>query len=172
MKLATVAVAVTVLLLPPAIARSFAQLPPKAGKIESLKEPSANFASFTTYSWERGYDAHDPAVHKLIVQLIDAEMARRGFTQVKTGANVTLRYYTVLRTDVIMDKLDEFEKAGTPAPTKKMGRLVVVMKDAKDKRVWAADTVQPLNDDSAVAQRDIKEIVPKLFDTYPIAPKK
>jgi len=163
MKLATVAVAVLL---------SFAQLPPKEGKIESLKEPSANFASFTTYSWERGYDAHDPAVHKLIVQLIDSEMARRGFTQVKSGANVTLRYYTVVRTDVIMDKLDEFEKAGKPAPTKKLGRLVIVMKDAKDKRVWAADTVQPLNDDRAKAQSDVQAVVPKLFDTYPIAPKK
>ena len=88
---------------------------------------------------------------------IDAELAARGFSKVTSGAAaVTVRYHTVVRTDVLLDKLDEFERAGKVAPTKALGRLVIVMRDAADKRVWAADTVQPVHADPATRERDLR----------------
>src|SRR4029453_2181530 len=65
---------------------SATQLPPKEGKIESLKDSKANFASFTTYRWEKAYEAYDKNIHKLIVDTIDAELAARGFKKVEDNS--------------------------------------------------------------------------------------
>jgi hypothetical protein len=144
------------------------QLPPKEGRIESVKDEKANFASFTTYRWEKAYEAYDKAVHQLIVNTIDAEMAARGFKKIEgDSASVSIRYFTVVRTDVMLDKLDEYEKKGLPAPTKTLGRLAIVMRDAANNRVWAADTVQPLKNEPATRDAEIRQVIGKMFETYP-----
>jgi uncharacterized protein DUF4136 len=146
---------------------SATQLPPKEGRIESLKDSKANFASFTTYRWEKAYEAYDKNIHKLIVDTIDAELAARGFKKVEdNSASVSVRYFTVVRTDVMLDKLDEYEKKGLPAPTKTLGRLAIVMRDAKNNRVWAADTVQPLKNEPATRDAEIKQVIARMFATY------
>jgi hypothetical protein len=148
-----------------------AQLPPKEGKIESVKDAKANFASFTTYRWEPGYEAYDKSVHRVLVDAIDAELAARGFKKQEGGtASVTIRYHTVVRTDVSLDTLDEFERAGKIAPARALGRLVIVMRTPDNQRVWAADTVQPIPD-SSNRDADLRQIVARMFETYP-SPKK
>jgi hypothetical protein len=151
---------------------SAGQLPPKEGTVATVKDPKADFTKFATYTWERGQETFDRTAHKAIVSAIDAEMAARGFRLLPSGqGDVTIRYFSVLRTDVDLDKLDEMEKQNKPAPTKNLGRLVIVMRDASNRRVWAADTVQPLDAERAKAYQEIAPIVGKLFETYP-GPKK
>jgi hypothetical protein len=152
-----------------AVLLSFNQLPPKEGKIATVTDPKANFAAFTTYTWEKGYEAHDVSAHKVLVEAIDAEMAARGFRKLESGAgNVTIRYHTNVRSDVDLDKVDEYERSGKIAPTKMLGRLVIVMRDANNKQVWAADTVQPINaTDAAARNSQIRQYVTRLFETYP-----
>jgi Domain of unknown function (DUF4136) len=148
-----------------------AQLPPKEGKIESVKDAKANFASFTTYKWEPGYEAYDKSVHRLLVDAIDGELVARGFKKLDgNAASVTIRYHTVVRTDVSLDTLDEYERAGKIAPARQLGRLVIVMRTPDNKRVWAADTVQPIPD-ASTREADLRQIVARLFETYPL-PKK
>jgi hypothetical protein len=155
-----------------AVVLSLSQMPPKEGKIESIKDPKANFASFTTYRWEAGHEAFDKSIHKTLVDTIDAELAARGLRKLDTGTpSVMVRYHTVVRTDVLLDKLDEFEREGKGTPTKTLGRLVIVMRDANQKQVWAADTVQPVHADSATRNRDFTQVVSRMFETYPV-PKK
>jgi len=150
---------------------SSGQLPPKEGRIESIKDAKANFQSFTTYRWEKGYEAYDPSVHRHIVQAIDAELAARGFRKLETGAaTVTIRYHTTVRNDVSLDTLDEFERAGKVAPGRALGRLVIVMRTPDNQRVWAADTVQPLPE-TATREGELRQIVSRMFETYPV-PKK
>jgi hypothetical protein len=147
------------------------QQPPKEGRIESLKDSKANFASFTTYTWERGNEAYDPSVHRMLVQAIDAELAARGLRKLESGAGtVTIRYHSNLRTDVSLDTLDEFEKAGKIAPGRALGRLAIVMRTPDNRRVWAADTVQPIPD-PATRESDLRQIVARMFETYPLAKK-
>ena len=111
-----------------ALLLSAGQLPPKEGTVATVKDPKADFTKFTTYTWERGQETFDRAANKAIVGAIDSEMAARGFRLLQTGAgDVTIRYFSVLRTDVDLDKLDEMEKQNKPAPTKNLGRLVIVM---------------------------------------------
>jgi Domain of unknown function (DUF4136) len=151
-----------------ALLLSAGQLPPKEGTVATLKDPKADFTRFTTYTWERGQETFDRTAHKAIVSAIDAEMAARGFRLLQTGkGDVTIRYFSVLRTDVDLDKLEKMQQQNKPAPTKNLGRLVVVMRDASNNRVWAADTVQPLDSERAKAYEEIAPIVGKLFATYP-----
>jgi hypothetical protein len=143
------------------------QLPPKPGTVASVMDKKADFSVLKTYTWEKGQETFDPTAHKAIVDAINAEMAARGFTlQTSGGANVTIRYHTVTRTDVVLDKLDEVEKQKQP-PTKNLGRLVIVMQDGSRKRLWAADTVQPLDPDLKNVYKEIPSIVKTLFETYP-----
>lgn len=152
-----------------AVLLSSTQLPPKEGKVASVTDPKADFSKLTTYVWEKGQETFDPTAHKTIVDAIDAEMAARGFRKVTSAASdVKIRYHTVVRTDIPLDKLDEIEKGTTTqAQTKNLGRLVIVMRDGSNRRLWAADTVQPLSSDRQVAYKEIAPIVKKLFETYP-----
>ena len=151
-----------------AILLSSGQLPPKAGTVVSKTEPKVDFSKFTTYTWARGQDTFDKKAHAAVVAAVDAEMAKRGFKQASSGAgDVTIRYFSVVRTDVDLDKIEEAQRQNKPAPTQSLGRLVVVMRDASDRRVWAADTVQPLSADRETVYGEIPSVVAKLFEKYP-----
>ena len=151
---------------------SFSQQPPKPGKIEIVKDPKANFASFTTYKWERGYTAYDPNIHKTIIESVDAELTARGLRKVETGdASITVRYHTVMRTDVNLDTLAEFERSGKVAPAQPLGRLVIVLRDPSNRQVWAADTVQPITVEGEARPRFVADTVVRMFESYPTAKK-
>jgi hypothetical protein len=151
---------------------SVGQQPPKTGKIETVKDAKADFASFTTYKWERGYSAYDPEIHKAIVDTVDAELTARGLRKVETGAaSVTVRYHTVVRTDVNLETLAEFERAGKAAPAQPLGRLVIVLRDPNNRQVWAADTVQKIDGDRASRPSYVAQMVVRMFEAYPTAKK-
>ena len=145
---------------------------PKVGKVETVKDAKAPFASFTTYAWESGSKAFRPDVHVMIVDAIDAELAARGLRKVENGAaSVTVRYDSGVRNDVVLEKFDDAMRANQPAPTKEIGRLIITMRDPSKHRVWAADTVQPLPTDAAMRKEMLRSVVASMYDTYPM-PKK
>jgi Domain of unknown function (DUF4136) len=151
-----------------ALLLSIAQLPPKEGVIASTKDPKADFSKFTTYTWVQGQPAADRVAHKAVTDGIEAELAALGLQRLDKGqGSVTIRYFSVMRTDVDLETLDKMEKEGKPPVTKNLGRLVIVMRDAADKRVWAADTVQPVSSDAATRAQDIRRLVTRMFETYP-----
>ena len=145
-----------------------AQLPPKEGAVASVTEAKADFAKLTTYSWERGQEAFDRKAHAAIVAAIDGQMKALGFRQVPAEkADVTIRYFSALRTDVDLDELEKWEREGKVAPARNLGRLAIVMRDGSNRRLWAADTVQPLTSEPPKAYEEIGPVVAKLFATYP-----
>ena len=156
------------LLVALALLWSIAQLPPKEGEIKSTKDPKADFSAFTTYSWVQGQPAADRVAHNAVTSGIEAELAARGLQKIDKGqGSVTIRYFSVMRTDVDLETLDKMEKAGKPPVTKNLGRLVIVMRDRAEKRVWAADTVQPVSADATTRAEDIRRLVTRMFETYP-----
>jgi hypothetical protein len=155
-----------------AVLVSSTQLPPKEGAVASVREAKADFSKLTTYSWERGQEAFDRKAHAAIVAAIDGQMKALGFRQVLAGkADVTVRYFSALRTDVDLDELEKWEREGNVAPARNLGRLAVVMRDGSNRRLWAADTVQPLSSELPKAYEEISPVVAKLFATYPGAKK-
>ena len=152
-----------------------AQGRPAPGKVNSTYDKTAAFTTFKTYGWIAGQAAFDPAAHKAIVSAIDAEMAALGLKKVEGRAgDVTLRYLAVRSTSVDLEKLEAIEKQGgdKAGADFTVGRLVIVMEDAKSsRRLWAADGVERLN--PAVADRDqtITGVVARMFETYPTRQK-
>jgi hypothetical protein len=148
-----------------------AQVPP-IGKADSTFDKKANFASFRTYAWGPGTHAFNPAAHKMILEAIEAEMAARGFTKVASGGDVTLSYYTMAVTNVDLKALDKVERAGAsgPAPTKDLGKLIVVMRNPARQQVWTAATREYLESNIDKFGATIKTVTARLFETYPKPP--
>jgi hypothetical protein len=138
-------------------------------RVESTFDKKVNFQSLRTYTWIRGYDAHNPEVHKMIVAAIEEEMARQGFKRVDSGADVTLAYYTVRSMEVdlkALDRLPPEDRAN--APQKILGRLLVMMRNPADEaRLWSASTREYVNDDLGKFPATIRGVVTRMFDTYP-----
>jgi hypothetical protein len=152
-----------------------AQQRPEIGKINSTYDKTAPFSTFSTYGWIPGQPADNPAAHKAIVAAVDAEMAALGLKKVegRTG-NVTLRYLALRSVNVDFDKLEALEKQGadTAGAQYSVGRLVVLMEDAKSsRRVWAADGVERLNPSIAEFDKTISGVVARMFQTYPTRQK-
>ena len=149
---------------------------PATGKVNSSFDKTADFKAFQTYGWTAGQHAFDPSVHKTIVDAIDAELAAIGLKKVEgQGGNVTVRYLAVRSSSVNLDKLEALQKQGAnqEGATVTVGRLIIVMEDAKSgRRLWAADSVERL--DPAAGERDavIKGVVVRMFETYPTRLKK
>jgi hypothetical protein len=146
-----------------------AQVPP-IGKADSTFDKKANFASFRTYTWTPGTHAFNPAAHKLIIEALEAEMAARGFTKVATGGDVTLSYSSMAVTNVDLKELGKAERAGGAAPTKNLGKLVVVMRTQSRHQLWSAATREYLEPDLEKLGASIKAVAARLFETYPKPP--
>jgi hypothetical protein len=142
----------------------------EALKVETTFDKTTNFAAFRTYEWTTGSRATDPAIDKLIVAAIDADMAGLGCTKADTGADVTITYHTVASTVVDLEALDKLEREGQsgPAPTRTRGRLVVAMRSGMPaKQVWAASAREYLDPDPALLDKTIRGVTARLFATYP-----
>jgi hypothetical protein len=140
----------------------------KVGDVETSFDKRANFQAFKTYSWQPGYDAYDPAVHKMIVAAIDQEMAGLGFSKVASGADVTIAYYSVLSTEVDLKALEKMQREGktTAPPEKSLGRLMVIMRKPNvEERVWSASTREHVSRDQA--ETAIRTVTKRLFEKYP-----
>jgi Domain of unknown function (DUF4136) len=152
-----------------------AQGRPATGKVNSSYDKTAAFATFKTYGWIAGQPAFDPAAHKAIVSAIDAEMTALGLKKVEGRAgDVTLRYLAVRSTSVDLEKLEAIEKQGGDAAGANytVGRLVIVMEDAKSsRRLWAADGIERLNPGVADRDQTIAGVVARMFETYPTRAK-
>ena len=145
--------------------------PQKIGDVESSFDKRANFGALKTYAWAKGHEAINPTVHKSIVAAIDAQMAGLGFTKADAGtADTTLKYHVVRGTDVDLKALEKSPAAASgPAPTKMLGKLVVVLypKGSVDNPLWQAHTRQYVSDDAAAREHELHGIVAALFETYP-----
>jgi len=139
------------------------------GKVDSSFDKKVNFAALRTYAWISGTHADRPDAHQFIVAAVDAEMAKRGFKPVTTGADVTVAYYTGFTTEVDLKALDKMEREGKggATPTKALGRLSVKMRNAAREEVWSAATRELLNSDPAKLSATIQAVTARLFETYP-----
>ncbi len=143
---------------------------PEVGKVDREFDKNANFQSFRTYAWTTGTEAFSPEAHKMIVAAFESEMAKRGFTKVTSGADVTLAYYTFTVSKVDMKALDKMEregKTGAP-PVKALGRLGVIMrKAAAHEQIWSASMREYLDPDPSKLGATIQSVTATLFSTYP-----
>ena len=145
---------------------------PAPGQVDSTFDKKANFAAIKTYSWTTGTDAMLPEAHRMIIAAIDKEAAAVGLKPVTTGGDVTLAYYTMTLTDVDLKALDRMDKKAAAAPTKEIGKLIIVMRNPAQQQVWSAISREFLDPDRAKLQATIQTVTERLFATYPTRVRK
>lgn len=148
---------------------------PAIGKVNSTYDKKAAFTTFKSWGSIAGQPALDPSAHKTIMSAIETEMTALGLKKVEGRAgDVTVRYLAVRSTSVNLEKLESIEKQGGDRAGAEfsVGRLVIVMEDAKSsRRLWAADSVEALNPAVADLDQTVKGVVARMFETYPTRQK-
>ncbi len=142
---------------------------PRKYEVTARVDKRVNFSRFTTYLWERGRPAYDPAMHEQVVAAVDRELAARGLTQRLTApAHVLVSYTTVERTDI--DPKSKRRGPRGEQPTYPVAALVVLIRHAATGRelflARAAMRVDPSPPAFAAA---ISDRVAKMFERYPEA---
>ena len=148
--------------------------PQEIGKVGSTVDKKTDFTAFRTYAWEKGHEAYDPAIHKAIVEAIDAQMAAAGLKKADAGkSDITVRYHAVRGTDVDLDLLRKLQKEGAGAGADKViGSLAVVVYAPKGTEpLWEAHMRSRLSSDPKSIDEQVRRIVAALFTTYPQAKK-
>jgi hypothetical protein len=148
-----------------------AQLPPP-GKVDSAFDKKADFAAIRTYSWIQGTRALIPEAHTMIVAAVDKELAALGLKPAASGGDVTVAYYVMTVTNVDLKALDKLDDKSAPPPTKDLGKLVVVMRNAKREQLWSAVSREFLDSDRSKLGATIDTVTARLFATYPTRIKK
>ena len=149
-----------------------AQQPPALGKVDSEFDKKTNFAAIRTYAWTSGTRALRPEVDKMIVAAIDKEMSGLGLTPVASGGDVTLAYYTTTITNVDLKAFDKIDSKSAPAPTKELGKLVVIMRNPARQQLWSALSREYLDPDLSKIEATIQNVTERLFATYPTRTRK
>jgi uncharacterized protein DUF4136 len=148
--------------------------PQSLDKATSSYDKKTDFSTLRTYVWNKGHQANDPAVHKLIVDEIERQMAALGFTKADAAtADVILKYHSVARTDADLKQIEKALSQGKEAPTFIVGGLLVVLyRSGTTIPLWEARTQGRLSDDAGKRTGEIQQAIAALFETYPGKSKK
>ena len=142
---------------------------PKFG-VTSTSDKGTDFTKLKSYAWQSGWDA-PPKAHEAIVAAADRELKAVGLEKKATGADVTIKYAALRRTDVQVST----KATGVDAPrgTMEVGSLLVVMSNSAGKELWRSRLDAPLDTDPAKITETIDAAVKAVFEKYPTkAPKK
>lgn len=145
-----------------------------AQHVTTESDPSANFAAFHTYYWEKTDPMPGNAIaSERIMAEVDAAMARRGWTKAPQGqadlavvANVATQ--ASQRVDSFYTGFGAWGWGGwgpvTTVQTYLKGTLVVDLFDAKTKKlVWRGTAADTVSDDPRHNAEKISKAIQKMF---------
>jgi hypothetical protein len=155
-----------------ALALAVAAQTPKYGVVVEIEDKKADFASFKTYTWQRGQASFDKTIDAQIVAAVDDELAKLGMTKGATGAavDVLVTYASTNRTDV--DLKGKPDAAGA-RPKYSVGTLVVALLEPKSRnRLLRMRVDQPIDTEPEKLEATIKSVVAQMFERYPTRQKR
>jgi len=141
----------------------------------------ADFSSYRTYRWEtiRGGAVEDQITDQNIRQIVDDEMASKGFRKVETNPDLLVGYQAALGREKQLNGWGagpRFGGMGTvTTSTITTGKLVVDLYDpARKQLVWRGDVEKALNPskDPDKNYKRLQSALAKLFKNYPPKEKK
>ena len=126
-----------------------------------------DFSALHTYAWTRSLASLDPEFDAHIVEAIDRELAGVGLVrQDREPADVVVSYGTVRRNDV--DVSGKRDRDSGTYPEYSTGTFVVLMREAYSRReLFRARAKVPIDVDIAQLERQIDDIVARMFAHYP-----
>jgi hypothetical protein len=172
MKVKSVFVAVAVSLL--MTSASFAQ------QVKTDYDRSVNFSQYKTYSWER-VQTQDPLWVDRIKSAVDADLAKKGWTLVPSGGNISLVAIEATKNQQTLNTFyDGFGggwrwggfgglgDATTTTETYQVGTLVLDMFDTQSKKlVWRSSASDTLSDKTDKNIKNLDKGVEKMLKHFP-----
>ena len=161
------------------ISTSFAQ------QVKTDYDHNANFAEYTTYSWEK-VQTQDPLLVPRIKEAVNAALAAKGWTQVDSSGDVCIVAMEITRNQQTLNTFYDgfgggwrwrgfggFGEATTTTETYQVGTLVVDLFAAKSKNlIWRGSSSDTLSNNADKNTRNLDKGVQKMFEHFPPHAKK
>ena len=153
-----------------------------AQQVKTDYDRNANFAQYKTFSWEQ-VKTKDPLDVDRIKSAVNAALAAKGWTQVKSGGDVSIVAMEITREQQALNTFYDgfgggwgwgrfggggFGEATTTTDTYKVGTLVVDLFDTKTKQLlWRGSSSDTLSNNSDKNIKNLDKGVEKLFKSFP-----
>jgi len=151
-------------------------------QVKTDYDRSAHFEKYKTYSWEHVRTA-DPLNVDRITHAVNGVLAARGWTQVDSGADVSIVAMEITRDQHTLNTFYDgfgggwgwrrfggggFGEATTTTDTYKVGTVVVDLFDTKTKQlIWRGAASDTLSVNSEKNIKNLDEGVDKMFKHFP-----
>jgi hypothetical protein len=136
----------------------------------------ANFSQYRTYSWGK-VETQNPLWDDRIKEAVDQELAKKGWTEVASGGDVTVMAIGTTRDQPTLQTFYDgfpgwrwggFGEATTWVEHYEVGTLIIDMFDSRDKKlIWRGSASDTLPDKPDKAIKDLQKSVDKMFDHFP-----
>ena len=136
----------------------------------------ANFSQYKTYSWGK-VETQNPLWDDRIKEAVDQELAKKGWTEVASGGDVTVMAIGTTRDQPTLQTFYDsfpgwrwggFGEATTWVEHYEIGTLIIDMFDSRDKKlIWRGSASDTLPDKPDKAIKDLQKSVDKMFDHFP-----
>ena len=151
-----------------------------AQQVKTDYDRAANFSQYKTYSWEKVQTA-DPLWVDRIEAAVNAALAAKGWTPVKSGGDISIIAMEINRDHQTLNTYYDdfgggwgwrgfggFGESTTTSDTYTVGTLVVDLFDAKTKMlVWRGVSSGMLSDKSEKNIKNLNKGVQKMFQHFP-----
>ncbi len=152
-----------------------------AQQVKTDYDRSADFTQYKTYSWENVHTSNPLWVDR-IKAAVDSALAAKGWTQVESGANVSIMAMEMTRSHQTLNTYcdnfgggwlwggfgEGFGDSTTTESTYKVGTLVVDLFDSSTKKlIWRGSASDTLSDKSDKNIKNLDKGVEKMFDHFP-----
>jgi hypothetical protein len=153
-----------------------------AEQVTTDYDRSAHFAEYRTYSWLH-VETRDPLSVDRIKHAANATLAAKGWTQVDSGADLSIVALEITRYQQTLDTFYDgfgggwgwrrfggggFGEATTTSDTYKVGTVVIDLFDARTKQlIWRGAASDTLSDNSDKNIKNLDEGVDKMFNHFP-----
>ena len=150
-----------------------------AQDVKTDYDRSANFTQYKTYSWDK-VTTQDPLLGDRIKNAVDGALAAKGWTQVASGGDVSLRATEITHDEQILNTFYDnfgrgrrfggigFGDATTTTETYQVGSLVIDMFDNQTKKViWRGSSSDTLSGKPDKNIKNLDKGVQKMFKHFP-----
>jgi hypothetical protein len=157
-------------------AASFAQ------QVKTDYDRSADFGQYKTYSWVK-VQTRDPLMVDRIETAVNADLASKGWKQVKSGGDVSIIAIEITHNQQTLNTFYDgfgggwgwrgwggggFGEATTTTGVYQVGTLVVDLFDGKTKKlIWRGSSSDTLSNNSEKNIKNLDKAVQKMFQHFP-----
>ncbi|HJT22589.1 MAG TPA: DUF4136 domain-containing protein [Nitrospira sp.] len=143
-------------------------------------DKNVDFSKYRTYAWGKGTPAKNPNLDRQIIEAVDDQLARKGFTKTDGDPDLVVAYHAATHEEIdenpgsprsgygpAYGSLESISSGDTPMRVR-VGTIAIDLYDTKDKRnVWHATGSDIVEDTPEKTAMEIRKGAAKMFEKFP-----